>query len=235
MTPTRVACERRSRPVLPTGETGSRVGLVREAQRGAYGPFDMIGHQALLAPSLVQSVVEFGNALAQIALDLHEAAGFLHPGFGLPRVEIAAAPLEKVWQLRRDDRVHATHVGTHRIQFAERTQDIVSVATLGIDRVPYDDLTGALPMAVDTAVPLFHHVRVVGDFEVDHQVAVVLEIDALRRGIGRQQDSHRGFRGVGLESGLHGLAILRIHAAIDIRASRSAPKPWAARISCSHC
>src|SRR5690606_34252549 len=75
---------------------GLQIRFVRETQRGAYGLLDMIGHQALLAPSLVQPVVKFGNALAKIALDLHEAAGFLYPGFGLPRVEIAAATLEKV-------------------------------------------------------------------------------------------------------------------------------------------
>ena len=160
--------------------------------------------------------MEFGNALAQIALDLHEAAGFLHPGFGLPRVEIAAASLEKVWQLRRDDRVHATHVGAHRIQFAERTQDIVSVATLGIDRVPYDDLTGALPMAVDTAVPLFHHVSGCRGFRGGSS-------GGSGSGDRCPPTRHRSptgfltgdFRGVGLESGLHGLAIVRIHAAID--------------------
>ncbi len=124
----------------------------------------MIWNEALLAPGLVKPVVEFGHTFAKITLCLYEAAGFLHAGFGQARVEIAAATLKKVGQLRRDDRVHATHVGAHRIQLSKRTQDIISMSTLGIHRVPNDDLARALTMTVDTPVPLLHHIRIVRNF-----------------------------------------------------------------------
>ena len=101
-------------------------------------------------------------------------------------IEIAATAFEEIGQLGCDDRVDTAHVGTHRIEFAERAQDIVTLATLGIHGVPNDHLAGALTVAIDTTVALLHHVRVVGNFEMDHQVAVVLEIDALRCGVGRQ-------------------------------------------------
>lgn len=111
--------------------------------------------------------------------------------------------------------VNAPHVGPHRIQFAKRTQNIVAVASFSIHWMPDDDLIRALPMTVDASISLFHHIRVVRNFEVDHQMAVVLEINALGGRICRQQYPHRRFRGVGLERGFHGLTLLWIHTAID--------------------
>jgi len=69
-------------------------------------------------------------------------------GFGQTGVEVAATAFDEIRQLGRDDRVHAAHVGSHRVQLAERPQDVVTVATLGIHRVPDDDLAGALPVLV---------------------------------------------------------------------------------------
>ena len=87
--------------------------------------------------------------------------------------------------------------------------------SFSIHRMPDDNLAGALAMAVDAAVPLLHYIRVIRYFEVDHQMAVVLEINALRSSVGRQQYPHRGIRGVGLERGFHALAFFRVHTAVD--------------------
>ena len=46
-----------------------------------------------------------------------------------------------------------------------------------------------LPVAIDAAVALLHHVRIPRNLDVDEVVAVVLEVDALGGGIGREQDA----------------------------------------------
>ena len=47
-----------------------------------------------------------------------------------------------------------------------------------------------LAVAIDAAVALLHHVRVPGNLDVDQVVAVVLEVDAFRSGVGREQDAN---------------------------------------------
>src|SRR5690606_8928636 len=72
------------RAIWCTGQrNGLPVGLVRKTQRRAYRPLDVVGHEALFVPGLVQPLMEFGHTFAKVALRLHEAARFLHPGFGL--------------------------------------------------------------------------------------------------------------------------------------------------------
>ena len=57
------------------------------------------------------------------------------------------------------------------------------------DEVEDQHLIGALAVAVDAAVALLEPVRVPGDLVVDQLRAVVLEVDALGRRVGREQDA----------------------------------------------
>ena len=126
--PARAASGTRAPRCSSASVAGVEVGLVRERQRDAHHALDAVGREVLLAARRRQPLVELGDALAQLALGLHEAAGALDALLGEAGVELAAAAFEKAGQLRRDDRVHAAHVGAHRVELAERTQDVVAVA-----------------------------------------------------------------------------------------------------------
>src|SRR5262249_31101038 len=67
---------------------------------------------------------------------------------------------------------------------------------------------------VDPPVPLLHAVWVPRDLVVDELRAVVLEVETLRRGVGRQQDADGALVGRGLERRLDGFPALGIHAAV---------------------
>jgi hypothetical protein len=57
------------------------------------------------------------------------------------------------------------------------------------------DLFRVLERAVDAVVPLLHARGVPGDVEVEEVRAVGLEVDALARGVGREEDPRRMRRG----------------------------------------
>src|SRR5688500_9442873 len=65
-----------------------------------------------------------------------------------------------------------------------------------------ENLAMMLSVPVDAAVPLLESVRVPWDLGVDHQIAVVLEVDALGGGIGCNEDANSRFPGRRLEGGL---------------------------------
>src|SRR5690606_1296460 len=50
---------------------------------------------------------------------------------------------------------------------------------------------GALAVAVDAAVPLFETNGREGNLDVDQPVAMFMQVDALRCGIGSEQNAHR--------------------------------------------
>ena len=86
------------------------------------------------------------------------------------------------------------------------------------------DLGVLLTVPIHATVSLLHPVRIPRNLVVNELPAVVLEIDALRGGVRRQQNPDGRFRRVGLKSGLDPLAILRSHAAVDGQQTIRAPQ-----------
>ena len=72
-----------------------------------------------------------------------------------------------------------------------------------------------LAVPVDPADALFQPVGVERDVVVDHPVAVPLQVDALARGVGGEQDAQRVTVRVSLERGLQVLPLLLVHAAVQ--------------------
>jgi len=64
-----------------------------------------------------------------------------------------------------------------------------------------------LTVAIHPAVTLLHAVRIPRDLVMDELPAVILEVDALRRCIGGEQDANGGILGIGLKSGFDAFAI----------------------------
>ena len=79
-----------------------------------------------------------------------------------------------------------------------------------------DQAVLALAVAVDAAHPLLEAVRVPGDVVVEEDVAD-LEVDALARGLGGDQDLDLAFAELllGVEAGARLVARARLHAAVD--------------------
>lgn len=92
---------------------------------------------------------------------------------------------------------------------------VVADGPVGIDWVPDEDLGRLLAVPIDPTVALLHDVRIVGNFEMDHQATVVLEVDAFGGRIRRKQDADRRGLRIGLEGRLDGLTFVIVHAAID--------------------
>lgn len=72
-------------------------------------------------------------------------------------------------------------------------------------------------MPVDPAISLFQPGRRKGDLDVDHPVAVLLEVDAFTRRVRRKEDAHGRAGRVGLEDRLRVLSLLGVHAAVKQR------------------
>ncbi len=89
----------------------------------------------------------------------------------------------------------------------QRLEDDVLLA-LGVAEVAAEDLRGRLQLAVDPAVALLKPRRVPRQIEVDEVVAAGLQVDALARGVGADQDAHRLGGRIGVEGPLHRLAAL---------------------------
>ena len=84
------------------------------------------------------------------------------------------------------------------------------------DGMPDEGRLG-LAVTVNATIALLHHVRVPRNLDVDQIIAVVLEINTLGRGIGREQDAHGRHIWRGLERGGDTGAFLGIKAAVQFR------------------
>ncbi len=111
--------------------------------------------------------MQLGDAFAQLALDLHVAARALDPLLSRTQIELTAAAFEQCRQLWGDDRIHAAGIGAHSVELAKCPENVLTMTTSRVDGMPDDDLALFLPMAVDAAVALLHHIRVVRNFDVD--------------------------------------------------------------------
>ncbi len=80
----------------------------------------------------------------------------------------------------------------------------------------------ALQRAIDAAVALLHARRVPRDVEVEQIGAVALEVQALARGVGRDQDAHRVFVERAVERALDQGALIIGHAAVKLHDARVA-------------
>ena len=182
----------------------------------------MIGREVEILLGGEEPFVELGDALFQLAFGAHEAPGLGDLGLGEAGVQILQRAFDEPGHLRRDDRIDAAHVGAHRLQFAQRTQDVVAVATdrgmafvTAVDGVPDQHLFLALPVTVDTPVALLHHVGVVGDLQVDEAVAVVLQVDTFGGRIGGEQDADGGILGGCLEGRFDGLTLVLSESSME--------------------
>ena len=87
----------------------------------------------------------------------------------------------------------------------ERFEHDVFLA-LGVEEVAAEDLRGRLQLAVDAAVALLEACRVPRQVEVEEIEAPRLQVDALARRVGADQDAQRVLGRVGVEGLLHRLA-----------------------------
>ena len=83
------------------------------------------------------------------------------------------------------------------------------------DEVVAADLGGRLELAVDAAVALLDAAGVPGQVEVEEVRAVRLEVQALARGVGGEEDAQRVLRRVGVEAALDLLAPRAAREAVD--------------------
>ena len=83
--------------------------------------------------------------------------------------------------------------------------------------MPNKNAAFLLPVPINPPVTLLHHVRIPGNLDVDEVVAVVLKVDPLGSGISCKQNAHWGDRRISLEGRLHGLAVVRVHIAVEER------------------
>ena len=167
-------------------------------------------------------LVQFFDALFELTFGANVSLGLCRPGLGLSRIQFPPGTLDQTGHLRRDNRVHASHVLAHRLQFGESTDDVVLVAAksiaarfAAIHRMPDQNFVMLLAMPIDPAVALLHDVGIVGNLDVDQAIAVVLQIDAFGRGIGGEQDANIGILRIRLECGFDLLALFLIHAAMN--------------------
>lgn len=166
--------------------------------------------------------MELGDALFQLAFGAHEAPGLGNLGLREAGVQILQRAFDEPGHLGRDDRIDAAHVGAHRLQFAQRTQNVVTMATdrcmafvTAVDGVPDQHLFLALSVTVDTPVALLHHVGVVGDLQVDEAIAVVLQVDTFGGRIRGEQDADGGILGRCLEGCLDGLPLILSESSVE--------------------
>jgi len=105
-----------------------------------------------------------------------------------------------------DDRDLLDQLVEHRVLGAVRVDEVVA-AHLGL----------GLQRPVDAAVALLHARRVPRHVDVEQIGAVVLEVEALARGVGRDEDAHRVLVGIAVERLLDRSACLVAHAAMEDR------------------
>ena len=82
-------------------------------------------------------------------------------------------------------------------------------------RMPDVDFLFLLTVAVDPAVALLHDVGIPWNLDMDQVIAVILEVDSFRSGIGRQQDSDRRHVRMCLEGRLDRFALVGPHASME--------------------
>ena len=129
--------------------------------------------------------MQFFDALFELTFSANVSLGLCRPSLGFSRIQFPPRTLDQTGHLRCDNRVHASHVLTHRLQFGESTNDVVLVASkcivyrfTAIHGMPNQNFVVFLAMPVDPAIALLHDVGIVGNLDVDQAIAVVLKIDA---------------------------------------------------------
>ncbi len=100
------------------------------------------------------------------------------------------------------------------------------LAPFRVEEVVAAHLGLRLERAVDAAVALLHARRVPRNVEVEEVGAVALEVHALARGVGRDEDAHRVLVGRAVEGALYLLALLVGHAAVELEDALVAPGPF---------
>jgi hypothetical protein len=148
--------------------------------------------------------------------------GLCRPSFGFSRIQFPPGAFDQTGHLWRDNGVHATHILAHRFQFDEGTDDIVLVAAkcvvgrfAAIHRMPDQNFVMLLAVSIDPTVALLHDIGIVGDLNVDQAIAVVLQINSFRRGVGGEQDADIGILRIRLECGFDLFPLFLIHAAMN--------------------
>ena len=96
----------------------------------------------------------------------------------------------------------AAQLALDRLGLAHEHLEHAVLGALREDEVVAADLVGRLELAVDAAVALLDAAGVPGQVEVEQVGAVGLEVQALARGVGGDQDAQRVLRRVGVEAPL---------------------------------
>ena len=188
----------------------------------------MLGREVTGVACFQQRFVKFGDACIEIFLfpEKHPCLIAAHR-HGVVIKSVAQVE-HAFFDLAFQNIAHAAEVVAYCIDFNCRTHEVFEVAVeitrFGIshfgkiavlaDGMPDFDGRVCLPMAVDASVALLHDIGIPRDFEMNHIMAVVLQIDAFGGGIRRNENAHAGYGRGGLERGFDGLALVAVHAAV---------------------
>ena len=213
---------------MPSQSARDQRRLARQRKRRLDRGLDSLGRQVQLALGLVELLAKALQLLLKPPLEGQHPLDRLGLALGIPRVERARAHaehglLDLLGDHRADlaevlaDRLHLVHGPGEELEIAVEVARAPAFQVLSVeagrDEVEDLHLIGALAVAIDAAVALLEPVRVPGDLVVDQLRAVVLEVDALGRRIGGEQDANVGLIRPGLEGGLDLLALVLRHAA----------------------
>ena len=193
--------------------------LVGEGQGRVHDAADVGRGDVQFPDARVELVMQLADLVAQVTLGAQQARGRLR------------RDLQRVDEPRPAEHPGLDRVREHGVDAAEilafgrdlprdpgQVLQVAGVGALGFfvpagaDEVGDLYLVG-LAVPVHAADPLFEPVGVERDVVVDDPVAVPLQVDALARGVGREQDAHRVAVQAGLERGLEVLALVLVHAA----------------------
>src|SRR3990170_3915673 len=181
---------------------------------------------------LHESFVQAGNALLESFLrsdELFRSSGFRLCGRRVHRTALAEHSL---FNLLSNDRAYTAEILADGVDLKDGTHQVFVISYdisgfrgfYGGDGreplphwVPDEDLVLLLTMAVDTAIALFHDVRIPRNLDVNEEVTVILQVDTFGGGIGRQQDADGRDARVGLECRLHGFAFVGLHASVQVQ------------------
>src|SRR5262249_55336353 len=97
------------------------------------------------------------------------------------------------------------------------------------DRVPDRNVPGFLSVAVDPPNALLEDIRIPRDLRMDHQMTMVLKVDALGRCIRGNQNSNGREQRIGLERSALGCALGAFHARVDCHQSILTAKSFSGR------
>ena len=222
--------QRRKEKRLPPSPLGGGAGgegrLPRHFQCHLHCTFDALRGQLQGLAGFVQLVGILLHLLFQVTLKFEQfpqGAGVIFRKLG---IQFAAFAQHGFLHLGRDHHAYFAQILADVLHLLRRPRQELQVRfqlihgqTFGLFFVAIrheviDQHLVFLTVPVHAPVALFHAVGVPRDFKMHQPVAVILQVNAFRCSIGRQQDAHRALVGAGLESRLDLFALFIIHPTV---------------------